>query len=323
MSHYTVLVIGEDPEDQLAPYQENNNGDTPSEYLEFEDTEEEFAEQYENDGTERVVMPDGTYKSRWDDSFRKEGRFGIGSDTHAIPENLEVRKVPFKELFDSLEEFAHEWHGCSERDERTGRYGYWSNPNSKWDWYQLGGRWRGYFKLKPKTEGRVGNAGAFDNEAPENTADQVYKGDVDFDAMRDEAAVKAGEDWDQVHKVLDGRSYPVWGDFVKEYEGDIDAARAAFHSHGVVTDISAAGIRLWDGDDVCHFSREEWVQQARDCAISSFAVIKDGEWYERGSMGWWGVVSGEKDKSDWNKQFAELLDNLPDDTLLSVYDCHI
>ena len=27
------------------------------------------------------------------------------------------------------------------------------NPKSKWDWYQIGGRWRGYFRLKDEHKG--------------------------------------------------------------------------------------------------------------------------------------------------------------------------
>lgn len=33
-----------------------------------------------------------------------------------------------------------------EIDEATGKRGYWQNPNAKWDWYQIGGRWAGYFE---------------------------------------------------------------------------------------------------------------------------------------------------------------------------------
>lgn len=35
MSHFTVLVVWEDVEQQLAPFQENNMGDCPKEYLKF------------------------------------------------------------------------------------------------------------------------------------------------------------------------------------------------------------------------------------------------------------------------------------------------
>ncbi|CAQ71573.1 hypothetical protein [Cupriavidus taiwanensis] len=70
-------------------------------------------------------------------------------------------------------------------------------------------------------------------------------------------------------------------------------------------------------------TREAYVQAARDAAGVTFAVLHDGKWYERGSMGWWGCVSDEKDTNEWYRQFAELIDGLPDDTPLTVVDCHI
>lgn len=35
-----------------------------------------------------------------------------------------------------------------EIDQTTGKRGYWTNPNAKWDWYSTGGRWSGLLKLK-------------------------------------------------------------------------------------------------------------------------------------------------------------------------------
>lgn len=57
--------------------------------------------------------------------------------------------------------------------------------------------------------------------------------------------------------------------------------------------------------------------------ISVFAVVKDGKWYERGKMGWFAVVSDEKDKDAWSEEVKQLLATLPPDTLLTMYDCHI
>ncbi len=40
-------------------------------------------------------------------------------------------------------------------------------------------------------------------------------------------------------------------------------------------------------------------------------------------MGWWAMVSDEKDKNEWSKQFSSLIDSVSDDTMFSMYDCHI
>jgi len=47
MSHFTVLVIGENPEDQMRPFQENNMDDCPEEFLAFNVVDEH--EYYEKD----------------------------------------------------------------------------------------------------------------------------------------------------------------------------------------------------------------------------------------------------------------------------------
>ena len=57
--------------------------------------------------------------------------------------------------------------------------------------------------------------------------------------------------------------------------------------------------------------------------LKTFAVLKDGEWYERGKMGWWGITTNEMDETSWDKEIVEFLRDLPDYTLISIYDCHI
>ncbi len=46
MSHFSVLVIGDDVEEQLAPYQENNRDTCPKKYMEFVDKEDELLKTY-------------------------------------------------------------------------------------------------------------------------------------------------------------------------------------------------------------------------------------------------------------------------------------
>jgi hypothetical protein len=54
-----------------------------------------------------------------------------------------------KEKYPTLDKFAKDYYGYRKVN---GRYGYMSNPNAKWDWYQEGGRWGGYiFNKEGKT----------------------------------------------------------------------------------------------------------------------------------------------------------------------------
>lgn len=58
--------------------------------------------------------------------------------------------------------------------------------------------------------------------------------------------------------------------------------------------------------------------------ISTFAVLMHGEWHENGQMGWFGISHSEKmTEEEWKSKQQELLASLPDDELISIYDCHI
>lgn len=92
MSHFTVGVICKelnDYEKLLAPYQENNMGDCPKEYLKFTSTSKEEKKRYENDTTERFVTDDGKYLYTWDSCFKVR----IDEEEYEKLKNLKGTKV--------------------------------------------------------------------------------------------------------------------------------------------------------------------------------------------------------------------------------------
>ena len=52
-------------------------------------------------------------------------------------------------------------------------------------------------------------------------------------------------------------------------------------------------------------------------------VTEDGEWIEKGNMGWWGMSFNEHPEDDWATQFKDYLDTLDPDCLVTVIDFHI
>lgn len=334
MSHFTVLVIGNNPEDQLKPFQENNMGDCPREFMEFNDSEDEYQKEYAEGTREMIVMEDGSLVSPYDERFKQKTAndpFGLRSSGrgYLYPAGTTKREVPFKELYGSVEEFVSDYHGTKSRDPEKGRYGYWDNPNKKWDWYSLGGRWTGMLKMRQGDAtpmARLGRPGLMTDPAEAGHADQARKRDVDWAGMREEAADKAGAKYDKALAVIDGRSFRSWEEIreAPEFKSDIDGARKEYHAQTVVEDLRKAELIGFEtGPEQFRVTREQYLERARQKAVQTFAVLKDGKWYERGEMGWWGVVHDEKDQEEWYRQYASLLDGLPDDTLLSVYDCHI
>lgn len=55
-------------------------------------------------------------------------------------------EVKDKYSYQSFDEFMENYYGYH-RDQ-DGQWGYFTNPNAKWDWYQEGGRWNGFFRAK-------------------------------------------------------------------------------------------------------------------------------------------------------------------------------
>lgn len=350
MSHFTVLVIGENPEEQLAPYHEFECTGEERCVQEI-DVTEEIRNDYTKSTEKRVRMPDGSLV----DPYDKEGNYkpeflkeeGEGIFKHrmlSVPKDHELVMIPTSAV-QSFRQFALRWSGYKTAKAHTininhsHKYGYIlladdsneivkiikrTNPNKKWDWYSLGGRWRGFFKLKRGSQGEQGSPGVFDN-APEHDADSCLWGNVDVEGMRDAAGEKAGKRWDEIRAVIGPHieGFLSWAKIREKHQDNIDAARTEYHAQQLMQALTKEKIFLWDGPEEFLVQREQYVEAARRAAISTFAVVKDGQWYERGSMGWWGVVSDEKDKDEWLKQFNTLLDSLSPETRVSVYDCHI
>lgn len=54
-----------------------------------------------------------------------------------------------------------------------------------------------------------------------------------------------------------------------------------------------------------------------------FAACDQNRWMERGEMGWFAMVSNEKDQNDWDAEFRKFWDEIPDDEMVTIVDCHI
>lgn len=353
MSHFSVLVIGPDHEAQLAPFHEFECTGTDDQYVQDIDKTAEAREEFASRTEDRLQAPDGTLHSFFDDrgewrpEFSQADPDGFGSwrRKRFVPDDYSVVKVPVAQVM-SLAKFAEDWYGWKvvpngkqpdTSDEH--KYGYIltdaagnvvkcidrTNPNAQWDWYQVGGRWSGFLKLKPGAKGEIGEPGVMGSNFArgDDRADRALKRDVDFDGMREQAGEKAGALWDKAKAIRGDLTWEPWASVRARM--DIEAARSFYHAQPAVValvhgDRDAFG---WDLDDTLSGPREAFIQAARDRAGCTFAILYKGEWTERGSMGWFGCVSGEMDEGKWHRMFASLIDGLPGDTMLTVVDCHI
>jgi hypothetical protein len=51
-------------------------------------------------------------------------------------------------------------------------------------------------------------------------------------------------------------------------------------------------------------------------------MLKNGEWFAKGERGWFGM-SSDDNAENWVEEMEKLINSLPEDTLLTVVDCHI
>lgn len=307
MSHFTVLVIGPDPEAQLAPYHEFECTGVDDQYVIDVDITEEVKEQIA--------------------SARAEGQ----SDAEALQDGLEYHGLIDERVVEDETEVerdgAHKYGFAVVRDGELIKAVNRTNPNKKWDWHELGGRWTGFFALKMGGAGVSGRPGLMTKANIDPTrADAALKRDIDFDAMRDMAELKARARYAHFHEVIKGCPFPgTFKDFVTLVNEDYDQARKMYWAQPAMQALLAVPGEFpgrAEPEDYA-VTADEYARRARAKACSTFAVVKDGKWYERGSMGWWGCVSDEMDDDEWLTEFNRAIDDTPDDTLFSIFDCHI
>jgi hypothetical protein len=333
MSHFTVLVIGDDVEEQLQPFHE-----------------------YECTGIE---------------------------DEHVmfVEQNMEEAKTEFekrKENYDSFEEFMKEWY-CAEKNEE-GKWGTITNPNAKWDWWTIGGRWSGFlrrkaplalgFELEGFTTAEVNNfiniyqkdkdkfmsvvskyngkrleivnaiegmVKTIENEVEPVFENQLLMKEIDWEAMIKEGEKKGEKYWDDIMEAFDNEIPKdeidwdeMWEKGSEYYELNLDKKREIYFGQPSQIRVEEAKKKNPDlfgffGFDLKQFdcTKEEYIKRRGREAISTFAVVKDKTWYEKGKMGWWACVSDEKDSDEWNDIYENLIKNLDGETQITLVDCHI
>lgn len=287
MSHFVGLVIltpeyakEHTLEDSLSKYDENMEVDSYV-YGKVEEYEKvSFLRHY----NKKVIGDSKSLAKRfYDDCHNKEGFFTKaqlaekwGKKEDEIEDSSYIEATPywnrecyanwFKDIFPEVfekfaecyEENGEDWNDNSWKlNEETGIWEEFSkyNPDSKWDWYSIGGRWNQGIKTK---SGENVNA--------------CFLGEIDWSPFKPEDYCK------EAKKDLSGKEYYPLKDGVN-----------------------------W------HFTSES----------VPFCVIIDGDWYERGQMGFWACVANEKDTKSWNEEFMELIKNLPENSEVYNVDFHI
>ena len=169
-------------------------------------------------------------------------------------------------------------------DERTGKRGFRQNPNARWDWYVVGGR---FSNQLPAKEGQW----AHGSQRIDGKYDIAKVSDIDVtvDEREFELALDMWNSWK--------RGTPTGRWELDEYKRD------------VVED------RFPDAWTYARWRSELWFHAV---------VTPDGKWHEVGKMLWCGISTETgADIRDWLNNFLSRFINPYPDCTAVVVDCHI
>lgn len=213
------------------------------------------------------------------------------------------------------------------------------NPQSKWDWYVVGGRWSNYFDLKPECvddprvqRGDQPAIGGFDPTV-RGKCDSAPKGCIDLEGMRARAGEKARERYREIHELIDDTPPAVlWPEFLQRVDDTkaaalpytIAQARLDYNAQPRVQKFNAAETSMFADLQDFQISEQTYVARAEAGAVPGFAVLYQGEWIEPGHMGWWGMSTDTAStRAGYLEHVNGLIDKLDDDMYLTSVDAHI
>ena len=293
MSHFAVLVIGDNIEKQLEKFDENIEMKPYVKYTKEQAIEKECKEILE-------------YKERYYDKYMADPEAYAADCTNEnhlkylrdeFPKKLEFTD---EELYQEAIEYEDD---LGPNGEIMSTY----NPDSKWDWYQIGGRYAGRLILK---------------EGIEKEANPEFSWGWDTKAMEEvlkeprvDTALMGQIDWSKMHNVQ------------SKYDAAIRFWEMKVEGDEPKTDQEKEELK-WDW-----YKTEFYTERYKDketyaksrASFTMWAIVKDGVWYEKGHMGMFAMSSESDDQAlDWElNMFDRFIKDLPEDTRLTVVDCHI
>lgn len=172
------------------------------------------------------------------------------------------------------------------------------NPKSKWDWYSIGGRWQGLIKAKNGVKANdPGIFGSSPYAEDDNRFDCALIKDINF--TPDEEELKHAKRYWEV--VIEGSP-------LKPGEDKEDFM--SFRTKEYYLE---------------RYKNKETYAKISSSFVTYAVITPDGQWHEKGQMGWWGCSSETGDESlDWDLHFKErFIDTMSPNTVVTIVDCHI
>ena len=324
MSHFTVVVRvpGYVPQSDiqdvlhrmLLPYKEvcgDSDRVELKEFIEFEDETDKLMAEYETDTTSYVRLPDGTECSAWDHKFKNPD--WKSDDRYLYPLGTVKFDKPVKEVYPTFEEYAEDYHGY--KPDNNGRFGRRYNPNAKWDWWVVGGRWAGYLPAKGVDSPRM--------------LDCCRIREIDFDFVESETTKRMNEWFQKWQEFLNGKEFDI-------FEGPRDKAISMGLLECKATkDLTEEDLKEkvcipWDNGeryDVCKPMNEKELKitlREHFISIKGYARLDSNGWQAPGDMGWFGCSSDTPEEhAKYSSSTLDFYKSGDHSDWVVIVDCHI
>ena len=317
MSHFTVLVPAENEaelERVLLPYHEYECTGI-EEYTEFV-----------------IAHPADEAEAAAREIVQKE----YVQNDPALKEKYEayLKESDIASIFDS-------WSGYT--IDEQGNVGRVTNPNAKWDWWLIGGRWTGKLLLKDGKEGTSGTPGL---RTPANAdptrADSALVGDIDWDAIKAEQLGSVMDKYDAYQRLLEQareagplpedveKAGSVWndeggrGEYCREAFASLDDYALSLAVDRLAYDEKLHWFDTFqESADKFYKSREQYSGMFCYKALTYAFVDTEGGWNQRGEMGWFGMSDEDKGTPDYDIAFWKFVESLELQQRIYIVDCHI
>lgn len=214
----------------------------------------------------------------------------------------------------------------SEEDEQYGSYMY--NPNAKWDWYVVGGRFEDVFLTKEKIPTYMDGQLVKAKDLYEYTSDMLVKvEDIARDLLNDyknlvdqfgpvpdlpnyddviDKKITHEQFREDMNQVRETEFYTKLVELVKSTEDKVEKKCGVNPQYfsmfsSTVSDI-LFNITLTDDEKDLHelVAILDW--------FSPVSYVDEYEWHERGTVGWFGVVGDdEREEKKWVYEYVDLL----------------
>ena len=283
MSHFTVAVITakkEKLEEMLAPYDE---GVEVEPYIER--TKKEIIEK----------------ARKWKEDFLKKQKEGKKlSDWEFKYINAETDEELYQVEMDEYEQYDEDGNKLSTY-----------NPDSKWDWYSVGGRWRNSLLTKEDNEDVISET---------SLEDLMNQGSN----LRKESPI--GYKWVDGARIKD-IDFKKAIEFQNTYNKAIRFWETYVEGQEPITEEEKENIKFELYKKEYYIERYQTKENYAkvQSTFSCWALLDETGWHEKGKMGWWAMNDSTKDSEQlFLEKFTETINKTENqDKYLIIVDCHI